>query len=50
MAMRSWVVVRPITGGDGPGEFIKKGGRIWKYGKRDIIFAVVLTTSLIKKG
>ena len=34
----------------------KKGGpiknkiRIWKYGKRDIIFAAVLTTSLIKKG
>jgi hypothetical protein len=37
--------------GDGvAGVFIKKGGRIWKYGKRDIIFAAVLTTSLIKKG
>jgi len=30
--------------------FIKKGRWIWKYGKRDIIFAAVLTTSLIKKG
>jgi hypothetical protein len=32
------------------GAFIKKRRRIWKYGKRDIIFAAVLTTSLIKKG
>lgn len=35
--------------GAGRGEK-KFGGRIWKYGKSDIIFAPVLTTSLIKKG
>ena len=62
--IRVWVVCYPVVnreigagwalaggwkGWRGRGEK-KFGGRIWKYGKSDIIFAPVLTTSLIKKG
>ena len=36
-----------LTRGGGGKKF---RARIWKYGKLDIIFASVLTTSLIKKG
>lgn len=43
--------LRGLSGGlSGIGEKKKFKNWIWKYGKSDIIFAPVLTTSLIKKG
>jgi hypothetical protein len=49
---KGWAETGPGEGiGGSPGGVRQKNrGWIWKYGKAVIIFAPVLTTSLIKKG